>query len=257
MTLAKISTTSWRDPLCILRVCSVPFPSSPPCLPLNCATRADASFAAMDGLSQPIFTQALPADESQQSAPSQPVTQPGPVASTSTAPVAAPEPAVLIRAEPAAPPPPPINPSSAPQQPGQSAFHPFPEQDPAALPLTGFASIPARAAVLPNAQGYTRPTPYEAPNVELGAGLSREAPMRRFVNDAEIEASRTNGQGDLARQPGVVHEEKIQSLTVDQLRKMGVGRLPSGASQVPPGLQIRESRLTGAESLQASATRHA
>ncbi|GAA5999704.1 uncharacterized protein JCM10292_003708 [Rhodotorula paludigena] len=182
----------------------------------------------MDGLSQPIFTQALPADGLQQSVPSQPVTQPGPVASTSTAPVAAPEPAVLVQAEPAAPPPPPINSNSAPQQAGQSAFHPFPEQDPAALPLTGFASIPARAAVLPNAQGYTRPTPYEAPNVELGAGLSREAPMRRFVNDAEIEASRTNGQGDLARQPGVVHEEKIQSLTVDQLRKMGVGRLPSG-----------------------------
>lgn len=188
----------------------------------------------MDGLSQPIYTQALPAETTQ---PSQlaPAPQAAPPSSAESAlipaaPVAA-VPVVVAAAldAPIVPPPPAVSASSAPQQPGQSLLHPFPEQDPAALPLTGFASVPARAAVLPNAQPYTRPAPYEPPAIELGAGLSRDPPTRRFISDAEIKASQTNGMNDLVRTPGVIHDDEVQSLSVEQLKKMGLGRVPSGA----------------------------
>lgn len=184
----------------------------------------------MDGLSQPVYTQAIPAEGSQPSQPAD-ASQAAPPSSFTQAPVAS-APAPVVTAPEAAilpPPPPAISASSAPQQPGQSLLHPFPEQDPAALPLTGFASVPARAAVLPNAQPYTRPTPYEPPAVELGAGLSRDPPIRRFISDAEVKASQTNGMGDLVRTPGVVHDDEVQSLSVEQLKKMGLGRVPSGA----------------------------
>ncbi|BGO97405.1 Histone deacetylase clr3 [Rhodotorula toruloides ATCC 204091] len=182
----------------------------------------------MDGFSQPVYTQAIPADASQQSAPATQLEQP--VASTSTAPatiapVSAAAASAQVEPQPVDPP---ISENSAPLQPGQPRLFPFPEQDPNALPLTGFASVPARAAVLPNAQPYTRPPPYDRPNVELGKGLSRDPPPRRFVSEADIKASHTNGHGDLLRQPGVVREEEIATLTVDQLRKMGLGRAPSG-----------------------------
>lgn len=124
----------------------------------------------------------------------------------------------------------PIASSSAPLAPGQALFHPFPEQDPAGVPLTGFASIPARAAVLPNARPYTRPAAYEPPAFTSGKGLSRDPPQRRFVNDQELKASLTNGNSDLGRLPGVVHEDEVKTLSVDELKRMGLGRLPSGAS---------------------------
>ncbi|BGP49310.1 Histone deacetylase hda1 [Rhodotorula kratochvilovae] len=181
----------------------------------------------MDGLSQPIFTQAIPAEASQPSQPTQ-ASEPAPPSSAAPS-TAAPAPVAVAAPEvPPVQPQPAISASSAPQQPGQSVLHPFPEQDPAALPLTGFASVPARAAVLPNAQPYTRPAAYEAPAVELGAGLSREPPKRRFITDAEVKASQTNGMGDLVRTPGVVHEDEVQSMTVEQLKRMGLGRVPSG-----------------------------
>lgn len=120
--------------------------------------------------------------------------------------------------------------SGAPLHPGQPQFHPFPDQDPAGIPLTGFASVPSRAAVLPNAQPYTRPTPYEPPAVQLGKGLSTSAPQRRFVTDQELKASLTNGNSDLGRTPGVVHEDEVKTLSVEDLKRMGLGRLPSGTS---------------------------
>ncbi|KPV74546.1 uncharacterized protein RHOBADRAFT_54352 [Rhodotorula graminis WP1] len=188
----------------------------------------------MDGLSQPlVYTQAQSAEPAQPSQPA-PAPQPAPPSSAELSLVAAApvEPvhvtAAVVPVPPSVPPPPVVSSSSAPQQPGQSLLHPFPEQDPSALPLTGFASVPARAAVLPNAQPYTRPTPYEPPAVELGAGLSRDPPTRRFISDAEIKASQTNGMNDLVRTPGVVHDDEVQSLSVEQLKKMGLGRVPSG-----------------------------
>ncbi|POY71533.1 hypothetical protein BMF94_5454 [Rhodotorula taiwanensis] len=200
----------------------------------------------MDGASQPIFTQAIDPAESQTETTRSPVAAP---VVTVAAPAAAPPPvpfvpettpglanatsqlaAAHIQADGAAPASsePPIASSSAPLEPGQAVFHPFPEQDPAGLPLTGFASIPSRAAVLPNAQPYTRPGRYSPPQVQLGKGLSRDPPQRRFVNDHELKASLTNGNSELARLPGVVHEDEVKTLSVDDLKKMGLGRLPSG-----------------------------
>ncbi|GAA5820597.1 hypothetical protein JCM3770_007170 [Rhodotorula araucariae] len=181
----------------------------------------------MDGLSQPIFTQAIPAEASQPSQPTQASEPAAPSVSEPSSAAPVPTASAVPEIAPAEPQPA-ISASSAPQLPGQSILYPFPEQDPAGLPLTGFASVPARAAVLPNAQPYTRPAPYEAPKVELGAGLSREPPRRRFINDAEVKASQTNGMGDLVRTPGVVHEDEVQEYTVEQLKRMGLGRVPSG-----------------------------
>lgn len=105
-----------------------------------------------------------------------------------------------------------------------SSFAPFPEQSPLALPLTGFQSIPSRAAVLPNAKPYTQPPPYDTPNVQLGAGLSTEPPVRRIIDDAEEGKMRV----EEARSPGVVREEEVAKFSVAELKKMGLGRVPSG-----------------------------
>lgn len=214
---------------------------------LHLQSTLQARRVRMDGASQPIYTQAIAGTQSGQSQ------APAPVASTST--TSAPDlpPPVGIVTDAATKESTPglasttdqlaaahIAPTSstqdsasaaagAPLHPGQPQFYPFPEQDPNGLPLTGFASVPSRAAVLPNAQPYTRPTPYEPPTVQLGKGLSTSAPQRRFVNDQELKASLTNGNSDLGRTPGVVHEDEVKTLSVEDLKKMGLGRLPSGA----------------------------
>ncbi|GAA5992848.1 hypothetical protein JCM10908_001371 [Rhodotorula pacifica] len=208
----------------------------------------------MDGASQPIFTQAIAGTQSDQSQQS---SAPAPAPSTTT--TSAPPPAAILApgqtetvgtkestpglasttdqlaAAHIAPTGEPVASSSsssaaagAPLQPGQPQFYPFPEQDPLSAPLTGFASVPSRAAVLPNAKPYTRPAAYEPPPVQLGKGLSPDPPQRRFVNDLELKASLTNGNSDLGRTPGVVHEDEVKTLSVEELRKMGLGRLPSG-----------------------------
>ena len=202
----------------------------------------------MDGASQPIYTQAIAGTQSDQSQPAAPAAP----TSTTSAPGLPPPVAIVtdqatkestpglasttdqLAAAHIAPTQSTQDLSSsaaagAPVQPGQPQFHPFPEQDPNGLPLTGFASVPSRAAVLPNAKPYTRPTPYEPPTVQLGKGLSTSAPQRRFVNDQELKASLTNGNSDLGRTPGVVHEDEVKTLSVEDLKKMGLGRLPSGA----------------------------
>ncbi|GAA5848824.1 hypothetical protein JCM8547_006356 [Rhodosporidiobolus lusitaniae] len=166
----------------------------------------------MDTNSQPVYTQAI-ADDSFASTglpPSQP-----PIASTSAAPP--PQPSQPAPATTAA-----LEPSAGPS--GESRFAPFPEQSPLDLPLTGFQSIASRAAELPNAQPYTKPPPYSAPDVQLGAGLRQEAAVRRIVGEEEARNMRT----DELHEPGTVLEEEVQKLSVAELKKMGLGRLASG-----------------------------
>ncbi|GAA5932713.1 hypothetical protein JCM1841_001202 [Sporobolomyces salmonicolor] len=165
----------------------------------------------MESFSQPIYTQALPNGESAN--PS--------IASTSQQPAAAGAaslPAVIdsqTQPDPA---------SQSPKSFPTSVFAPFPEQSPTDPPLVGFASIPSRAAVLPNAVPYTRPTPYEIPPIQYGAGLSQNPPARRIVDESEASKMRP----DELREAGVVRDEEIQKISIEELKKMGLGRVPSG-----------------------------
>ncbi|GAA6064520.1 hypothetical protein JCM10212_004771 [Sporobolomyces blumeae] len=178
----------------------------------------------MDGSSQPIYTQEQPMGESNApstAAATQPLAAEAiPVASTTAASSEATQPPVSAM---------PAHPdtqttaSTSDSFPG-SAFAPFPEQSPLALPLVGFASVPSRAAVLPNAKPYIQPPPYDAQPPQLGAGLSTNPPVRRIIDDAETAKMRA----EEVRSPGVVREEEVAKLSVAELKKMGLGRVPSG-----------------------------
>ncbi|GAA6010687.1 hypothetical protein JCM10207_005798 [Rhodosporidiobolus poonsookiae] len=177
----------------------------------------------MEPDSQTIFTQPLPQPDSLAAGSSAPSQAPQPAASTSS---------LALATAPAVPPAEPQPSTSSSGQPvastsratGESRFAPFPEQSALAPPLTGFQSIASRAAELPNAQPYTRPPPYSAPDVQLGAGLSHDPPVRRIVTDEEAKTARA----ETLKEPGVMFEDEIQTLSVQDLRKMGLGRASSG-----------------------------
>lgn len=111
-----------------------------------------------------------------------------------------------------------------PAQAGPSQFAPFPEQNPLAAPLSGFSSIPSKAAAIPNPKPYTAPPPYTEPSIVLGAGLSEKPPVRRIIDDVEEGKMRP----DEIRSPGVVREEEVSKLSIAELKKMGLGRVASG-----------------------------
>jgi histone deacetylase 6 len=167
----------------------------------------------MDSQSQPVYTQAIPQPETPSSTQAASFQDQQPVASTSTATTngsAQPNQSASTSSVPA--------PAAFDSK--ESRFHPFPEQLPQQPPLTGFASIASRAAEREGAQPYTKPPPYVPPEVTLGAGLSSDPPIRRIVGDGEA--------GEVLEEPGVVLEEEVQKLSVTELRKMGLGRAPSG-----------------------------
>jgi histone deacetylase 6 len=107
---------------------------------------------------------------------------------------------------------------------GPSRFAPFPEQNPIAPPLTGFSSIPSKAAAVANPKPYTAPPPYTEPSIVLGAGLNEKPPIRRIIDAVEEGKMRA----EEVRSPGVVYEEEVSKLSVAELKKMGLGRVPSG-----------------------------
>ncbi|GAA5842198.1 hypothetical protein JCM3766R1_005063 [Sporobolomyces carnicolor] len=115
------------------------------------------------------------------------------------------------------------NPSDATDS-GPSKFAPFPEQNPLSAPLTGFSSIPSKAAAVTNPKPYTAPPPYTEPSIVLGAGLNEKPPIRRIIDAAEEGKMRA----EEVRSPGVVYEEEVSKLSVAELKKMGLGRVPSG-----------------------------
>ncbi|GAA5829321.1 hypothetical protein JCM5353_004040 [Sporobolomyces roseus] len=165
------------------------------------------------------FTQAIPTQESTSSLPP-PVPQVSssetlPVASTSAVPIQVTPTEALLNS---------LEASAVASEGGPSKFAPFPEQNPLAPPLTGFSSIPSRAAVLPNAKPYVQPPAYEEPNIQLGAGLSEKPPIRRIIDAVEEGKMRA----EEVRSPGVVHEEEVSKLSVAELKKIGLGRIPSG-----------------------------
>lgn len=178
------------------------------------------------------FTQALSTQESTSSLPP-PVPQVSssetlPLASTSAVPIQVTPTEALLNS---------LEASTAATEGGPSKFAPFPEQNPLAPPLTGFSSIPSRAAVLPNAKPYVQPPPYEEPNIQLGAGLSEKPPIRRIIDAVEEGKMRA----EEVRSPGVVHEEEVSKLSVAELKKMGLGRIPSG--QFLASFSLRIPRL--------------
>ncbi|GAA5844933.1 hypothetical protein JCM11251_007273 [Rhodosporidiobolus azoricus] len=171
-------------------------------------------------------------DPASQSAYTQPISQAIPVETSSLPPSLPPQPCASTSTTLPAADAVPAAPASAPTQleastlslPHESRFAPFPEQSPLDPPLTGFQSIASRAAELPNAQPYTKPPPYQPPQVELGAGLSLAPPTRRIVSEEEAKGLRP----DALQEPGVVLEDEIQKMSVSELKKKGLGRVPSG-----------------------------
>ncbi|GAA5917900.1 hypothetical protein JCM6882_003984 [Rhodosporidiobolus microsporus] len=173
----------------------------------------------MDPASQPVYTQ--PISQGNEAGPSTPPPSlpPQPTAPTSAAALApavpAEPPVQRLEQQPVA---------STSTLPHESRFAPFPEQSPLNPPLTGFQSIASRAAELPNSQPYTKPPPYQRPEVEIGAGLSQDPPVRRIVSAEEAKGMRP----DALEEPGVVLEDAVQKLSVSELKKMGLGRARSG-----------------------------
>ncbi|GAA5989512.1 hypothetical protein JCM11641_005556 [Rhodosporidiobolus odoratus] len=177
----------------------------------------------MDNASQPIYTQAMPVDDTQTAASSFASTssQPIPSAFTSTATNGfAPPPASSVAAAHFSQP---IASTSAIPD-GASRFEPFPEQSPSNPPLTGFQSIASRAAELPNAQPYRIPPSYEAPAFKTGAGLSEEPPIRRVLSAEEAVKVGPDG----VREPGTVLEDEVTKLSVAEVYRSGFGRHRSG-----------------------------
>ncbi|BGP17393.1 hypothetical protein JCM10213_001854 [Rhodosporidiobolus nylandii] len=175
----------------------------------------------MDPASQPIYTQAIQQDDSQGASSLASTSQlPQPVPSTSAA--------VLQPVQSAQSSQPSTSASqivaSTSTDPHESRFAPFPEQGANDIPLTGFQSIASRAAELPEAVPYTKPPPYEAPDVQLGAGLSQDPVPRRVLTQEESK----NAPTELLREPGMILEDEVQKLSVAEVRKMGFGRAPSG-----------------------------
>ncbi|GAA6044078.1 hypothetical protein JCM8097_005022 [Rhodosporidiobolus ruineniae] len=179
----------------------------------------------MDPASQPVYTQAIPSQDSLAPDSSVAASASAPQAaatSSSTASFAASTAPQTSQAQQASTSqlPPPVASTS-----GESRFAPFPEQSPSALPLVGFQSIASRQAELPNAPPYTKPPAEQlrAPP-QLGAGLSQDPPIRRIVDENEAATLRPEALSE----PGVALESEVQKLSVQDLKKMGLGRAPSG-----------------------------
>ncbi|KAK4050595.1 Histone deacetylase hda1 [Microbotryomycetes sp. JL201] len=118
-----------------------------------------------------------------------------------------------------------------------STQHDAPSQAAAPAPviLTGFAAVQSIAAAKPNPVPYTKPPPYDpiAPgttsNLPPPTGIVGESAPRQLVSDAEVAKMDSDQLRDLQRKgKGVLREHDIRAMSIEQLRKLGVGRTPSG-----------------------------
>ncbi|KAM0791686.1 hypothetical protein ACM66B_003960 [Microbotryomycetes sp. NB124-2] len=130
----------------------------------------------------------------------------------------------------------PVASTSAAQQPQQD---PVAAQAPAAVPviLTGFAAVQSIAAAKPNPVPYTEPPPYDpvAPaatsNLPPPTGIVGESAPRQVVSNAEVAKMDLDQQRDLQRKgKAVLREDDVRAMDIDQLRRLGLGRTPSGAA---------------------------
>lgn len=104
----------------------------------------------------------------------------------------------------------------------------------AVAPSSAFAAAQALAAGSANAVPYVEPPPYAEPppgkDIPQPTGRVNDGRVR-ILTDEEIGKSNPAEMKELKRKgPAILTEDKIKSMSVAELRRKGLGRVPSGAN---------------------------
>lgn len=132
-------------------------------------------------------------------------------------------------------------------EPSQAAAPPVPsapdttqaESQPAVV-LSGFAAAQSLAAAKPNPIPYTEPPPYVVPALTSTAatgpstGVAALSHPKQFLTNEERDKMNPDQLRETSKSRGVpvaelLSEDEVQKYDTATLRKMGLGRTPSGA----------------------------
>lgn len=104
-------------------------------------------------------------------------------------------------------------------------------QPPPAIALTGFAAARSLAAARPNPVPYTEPPLYvpAAPSATIPTpGIAAHSGTKRILTKEEEARMKPDELRVVLQTAGLLKEEDVQAMSVAQLKKMGLGRTPSG-----------------------------
>lgn len=95
--------------------------------------------------------------------------------------------------------------------------------------LVGFAAAQSLAAAKPVPVPYTEP-PAESPRAPMTTNLTAAVSgPKRIITQEDFSKMSEDQVKTVMRTPGVMNEDDVRALSVGELKKMGLGRTPSGA----------------------------